>query len=99
MINLRFNDAEIKALLDRIDGSSSNDAWDARLRLRELLDDDLPSQLLARYCSQKHWRARHDYVYDALGYARRSEDSVTLGRLGTGRQDTVSLVAQHVGVG
>ena len=75
------SNAEVHALLEALDGSESDQAYDARGRLRELLGDDLPNYLLARYRSQRHWRRRTDYVYEALRYARRSEEAVNLGKL------------------
>jgi hypothetical protein len=71
----------IDALLDRLDGSGSDREWEAADRLRDILGDEVPKHLLARYRSQRSWRPRSSYVYHALRYARQSEAAIELGKL------------------
>ena len=75
------HDAHINALIDCLNGRDTQQRMDANGRLHELLGDRLPRYLLLRYHTQKHWQSRHDYVYQAQIYARRSEDAIALGKL------------------
>ena len=86
---LCLGDGNVDALLDRLDGSSSDRAWEAAHRLRDLLGDSLPSYLLARYRTESHWGPRTAYVFHAIGYARQSDDAVNLGKLAVGDRSKV----------
>ena len=83
------SDADISTLLDSLDGSGSETEWSAACRLREVLGNNLPRYLLARYRSQKHWGPRTAYLYHALRYARLSDDAVNLGMLAVGDRSKV----------
>ena len=77
-------DAEIQSLFQHLNGSGSEDDHDAGIRLRKVLGDDLPSHLLARYRLQTQWSPRNAYLHEALRYARRSDDAVSLGKFAIG---------------
>jgi hypothetical protein len=72
-------EADIPALLARLDGSGSKDEWEAVNALRAL-GSRTPTLLLQRYRVARKWPARSSCVYHAVRYARESEDAVTLGR-------------------
>jgi hypothetical protein len=77
-----MDDGTIDGLLDRLDGSGSDDEWSAALELRGLLGVDLPSRLLVRFRGARSWKVRCAYVYHATRYARENDDAVTIGREG-----------------
>ncbi len=77
-------ESEVDALIDHLDGRDTEQHWNAVRRLRELFGDDLPSVLLDSYRSQTQWRRRNSYLYHAIGYARRNDDAVSLGKLAVG---------------
>ena len=68
-------------LLDRLDGSGSDDEWVAVRELRSSLGDSLPKYLLDRFCTAKKWVERSSYVFHATRYARRSREAIALGKL------------------
>lgn len=69
----------IENLLSRLDGSGSDDEFDAIKELRKLLGNQLPSVLLKKYESAKKWQTRASCVYHSIRYARDTEDAVKLG--------------------
>lgn len=70
-----------EGLLDRLDGSGSDDEWNAALELRSLLEDRLPDQLLTRYKQAKKWPVRSSCVYHSVRYAKTSDAAVELALL------------------
>lgn len=72
--------AEAQALLQRLDGSGSQEEYDAVAQLRRLLGPELPRYLLETYRSSKKWQQRAACAFRALADARQSEDALTLGR-------------------
>src|SRR5512145_2286641 len=74
-----MNSMAIESLLQRLDGSGSDDEWAAAKELRTF-GNALPELLLRKYRAAREWRVRSSCVYHALRYARECEASVTLGR-------------------
>jgi hypothetical protein len=74
-----MNSTDIESLLQRLDGSGSDDEWAAAKELRTL-GNAPPELLLRRYRVAREWKVRSSCVYHALRYARECEASVTLGR-------------------
>ncbi len=74
-----MKEARIEHLLSRLDGSGSDEEWDAKDRLKQELGDKLPYYLLNKYRISRKWNVRISCVYHAIGYARRSKDAFTLG--------------------
>lgn len=75
------SDIEIESLLDRLDGSGSDNEWEAVEILRKGLGETLPTLLLNRFSVSSKWSQRASLVYHAIKYARQSEDAVKLGLL------------------
>ena len=73
------SDADIPALVARLDGSGSKDEWEAVDTLRGL-GNRFATLLLERYRVARKYQVRCSCVYHATRYARESEDAVTLGR-------------------
>ena len=75
------NEHGIEQLLDRLDGTGSDDEWSAALELRTRLGKDLPDLLLSRYRHAKKWATRSSCVYHAIRYANDSDAAVELALL------------------
>jgi hypothetical protein len=64
---------EHAALLARLDGSGSDQEWQAIDRLHSELGVKLPTLLLSMFDRAKRWQVRSSCVYHATKYARQSE--------------------------
>lgn len=84
------SDTSLDVLLNKLDGSGSDQEWRAVRQLRAVLGDKLPTYLLARYRTQRSWKPRSAYLYHSVRYARRSEDAIELGKLAV--QDRAAVV-------
>jgi HEAT repeat protein len=65
-------------LLEKLDGSGSDNEFNAVHELRKL-GDEFPKLLLEKYRSSKKWRVRSSCVYHAIRYSRTVSDAVKLG--------------------
>lgn len=74
-------DHNVEALLDRLDGSGSDDEWNAALELRSRLGDCLSDKLLIRYQMAKKWSVRSSCVYHSVRYAKNSDAALELALL------------------
>ena len=74
-------DHDVEQLLDRIDGSGSDEEWKAVFELRSRLGENLPDRLLSRYRLAKQWSVRSSCVYHAVRYAKASDTAVELALL------------------
>jgi len=73
--------SDVERLLDKLDGSGSDEEWSAVVKLRSLLGDSMPDRLLALYHQQTKAAARSSYVYHSVRYARKNDAAVTLALL------------------
>lgn len=80
-MKIEFNNLEIESLLDRLDGSGSDNEWGAVDILRTSLGSRLPSYLLCRFRVTKKWGSRSSLVYHAVRYAKDCDEAVELGLL------------------
>jgi len=71
----------IESLIDRLDGSGSEDNWAAAQELRSELGESLPDRLLLRYPTTKRWAARTALVYHCIRYASTSTAATDLALL------------------
>ena len=69
---------DIEALLDKLDGSGSDQEWSAVSKLRASLGDTLPSHLLRRFRTTRKWAARSSLVYHSVRYAAKSDSAIEL---------------------
>jgi hypothetical protein len=69
--------AATDALLGKLDGSGSDDEWNAIAQLRKL--HEFPDLLVAKYRESKHYGARATCVYHCLRYATTNEAAFQLG--------------------
>ncbi len=76
----KVSEMHIEQLLDRLDGSGSDNEWSAVDELRTTLGRDLPTHLLERFRTARKWAVRSSYVYHAVRYAKESQDAVELGK-------------------
>lgn len=74
-----LNDRKIDLLLDRLDGSGSDDEWTAVAELRVSLNSSLPVHLLRRFRLTKKWASRSSLVYQAIRFAQKSPAAIELG--------------------
>lgn len=65
-------------LLMRLDGSGSDDEWEAVEELRKL-GGTFPRLLLEKYKKARSWKERCACVYHAMRYAKESDYAVQLG--------------------
>jgi hypothetical protein len=72
---------DVERLLSKLDGSGSDEEWNAVVELRSLLGDNLPDRLLALYRRAKKAADRSSYVYHSVRYARRSDAAIELALL------------------
>lgn len=72
---------EIESLLDHLDGSGSDEEWNAVKVLHTSLGNQFPSYLLQRFRGAKKWGSRSSLIYHATKYAKVSEKAVELGLL------------------
>lgn len=80
-MKIDLDDRAIESLLDRLDGSGSDDEREAVKHLRRMLGSRLPTYLLRRFRVSKKWGVRCALVFYAIGYAKESEEAVQLGLL------------------
>lgn len=77
----KLTEHDVEQLLDRLDGSGSDEEWSAALELRSRLGGSLPERLLSRYRQAKKWPTRSSYVYHAVRYAQDSDAAIELALL------------------
>jgi len=70
---------QVELWLSRLDGSGSDEEWNAVFKLRQTLADDFPKYLLSSYLSSTKWRERSSFVYHATRYARHTPEALNLG--------------------
>ena len=71
-------EAKLKLLLDHLDGSGSDEEYQAVRKLRAV-GEKLPGLLLEKYRNEKKWGSRSACVYHAVRYAKESNDAFILG--------------------
>lgn len=72
---------DIEQLFGKLDGSGSDEEWNAVVELRSLLGENLPDRLLHLYGQAKAAATRSSYVYHSVRYARQSDAAVKLALL------------------
>lgn len=70
-------ETRITNLIDKLDGSGSDEEFDAVHKLQKM--SEFPKLLLKKYHSSKDWRARSSCVYHAIKYARYNDDAFLIG--------------------
>ena len=78
MDDVKIDPEHILALLNRLNGTGSDDEWLAANELRTL-GAALPRLLLDHYRASRGWKARSSCVYHAARFALESEDAIALG--------------------
>lgn len=73
-----MNDEILGNLLSNLDGSGSDQEFNAIHELRKL-GNQLPSLLLEKYRGSKKWQVRSSCVYHSIRYARDVGEAVQLG--------------------
>ena len=73
-----MNKSEIAKYLNKLDGSGSDEEYQA-IKSLSSLGDKLPSLLLKKYHSSSKWGERASCVYHAIKYAHKNQDAFQLG--------------------
>ncbi len=79
--------SEIEALLEKLNGSGSDEEWRAISKLRGL--DNLPDVLLEKFQRSKRYGARASCVYNCIRYATTSDSAFQLGLAATNDRSRV----------
>lgn len=73
-----MNKNEIYLLLNQLDGSGSDNEYEATQALKDL-GDQFPDLLLEKYRTSRKWKERSACVHYSTIYARKSEGAFVLG--------------------
>jgi hypothetical protein len=80
-LNAEPRKSEVVSIIAKLDGSGSNEEWQAMDHLQRIVGEKLPDYFLLEYKKAKHWKKRCSLVFHSLKYAKRSDAAVELGLL------------------
>ena len=80
-MNPEQDDNNTNALIDRLDGSGTNEEWTAATELRVKFGGALPIHLLQHYKTTNKWAARSSLLYHSTRYAKESDAAIQLALL------------------